>query len=55
MERPFGNTQARDGNRIYYRRQDMTQKGELLRFVAHNMKAYFIQEAWAKVFKNLSK
>ena len=55
VERPFGNTHARDGNKMYYRLQDMRRKGELLRYIAHNMKAYFMQEAWAKVFKNLSK
>lgn len=54
VERPFGNCYLRDGNKLWYRRPDMKQKGEVLRFIAHNMKAYFMQEAWAKVFKNLS-
>lgn len=52
-ERPFGNTYLRDKNRIYYKRPDMKQKGETLRFIAHNMKAYFMQGGWEKVFKNL--
>lgn len=55
VERPFANMQLRDGNKIWYKRPDMKQKGELLRFIGHNMKAYFMQEAWFKVFKNLSK
>ncbi|MFX0132435.1 MAG: hypothetical protein ACFFDN_02190 [Candidatus Hodarchaeota archaeon] len=55
VERPFANTYSRDGNKLYYRRQDMRQKGELLRFIAHNIKAYMMQEAWSKVFKNLLK
>jgi len=54
VERPFGNISLRDGNKLWYKRPDMRQKGEILRFIAHNMKAYFMQEAWAKVFKNLS-
>ncbi|MHA1131443.1 MAG: hypothetical protein ACTSQQ_11635, partial [Candidatus Helarchaeota archaeon] len=52
-ERPFGNTYLRDKNRLYYKRPDMKQKGETLRFIAHNMKAYFMQGGWEKVFKNL--
>lgn len=52
-ERPFGNTYLRDKNRLYYKRPDMKQKGEILRFIAHNMKAYFMQGGWEKVFKNL--
>lgn len=54
-ERPFGNTYMRDKNRIYYKRPEMKQKGEILRFIAHNMKAYFMQDGWSKVFKNLSR
>lgn len=52
-ERPFGNMTLRDGNKIQYKRPDMKRKGELLRFIAHNMKAYFMQEAWDKIFIKL--
>ena len=55
VERPFRNTHARDGNKIYYRRQDMRQKSELLRYIAHNIKALFMQDVWSSVLKNLSK
>ena len=51
-ERPFGNMFCRDGNKIHYKRPDMKEKGELLRVIAHNMKAYFMQEAWGKIFTN---
>jgi len=53
-ERPFGNTCMRDENKNPYKRADMIRKGEILRCIAHNMKAYLMQEGWAKVFKNLS-
>jgi len=52
-ERPFGNMTLRDGNKIHYKRPDMKRKGELLRFITHNMKAYFMQEAWGKIFVKL--
>lgn len=55
VERPFGNTTLRDGNKLWYKRPDMRQKGKILRFIAHNMKAYYIQESWAKVFKKFSR
>ena len=53
-ERPFGNLTVRDGNMLHYRRPDMKRKGELLRYIAHNMRAYFMQEAWTKIFQRLS-
>jgi len=53
-ERPFGNLTVRDGNRLHYRRPDMKRKGELLRYIAHNMKAYLMQDAWTHIFKRLS-
>jgi len=37
-ERPFGNLFCRYGNKLHYRRKDMRHKGELLRFVAHNIR-----------------
>ncbi|MHA1267350.1 MAG: hypothetical protein ACTSRS_19080 [Candidatus Helarchaeota archaeon] len=54
VERPVGNMESRDGNKLYYKRPDMKEKGELLRIIAHNMKAYFMQEAWHKIFKRFS-
>lgn len=54
VERPVGNMKSRDGNKIHYKRPDMKAKGELLRTIAHNMKAYFMQEAWALVFTPFS-
>ena len=54
VERPIGNMESRDGNRIHYKRPDMKEKGEALRIIAHNMKAYFMQEAWYKIFQKLS-
>ena len=53
-ERPFGNLTVRDGNMLHYRRPDMKRKGELLRYIAHNMRSYFMQEAWTKIFQRLS-
>lgn len=55
VERPFGNMYLRDGNKIWYKRPDMKEKGELLRCIAHNMRAYFMQDAWGMVFEKLSK
>jgi len=52
-ERPFGNTTMRDGNKIYYKLPKMKQKAQVLRFIAHNMKAYFMQEAWSEIFVKL--
>ncbi len=54
-ERPFGNTTLRDGNKIWYRRPDMKEKGELLRCIAHNIKTFFMQESWSLVFTKLPK
>ncbi|MHA1427674.1 MAG: transposase [Candidatus Helarchaeota archaeon] len=54
VERPFGNMFCRDGNKIHYKSPNMKEKGELLRVIAHNMKAYFMQEAWLKIFKTFS-
>ncbi|NVM52566.1 MAG: hypothetical protein HWN66_02600 [Candidatus Helarchaeota archaeon] len=54
VERPFGNMEMRDGNKLHYKRPDMKRKGELLRIIAHNMKAYFMQEAWAQVLTKFS-
>jgi len=31
----------------------MKEKGEILRAIAHNMKAYFMQVAWGQIFTNL--
>lgn len=52
-ERPFGNTTMRDSNKIYYKLPNMKQKVQVLRFIAHNMKAYFMQEAWSEIFLKL--
>lgn len=54
-ERPFGNTTLRDGNKIWYKRSDMKQKGELLRCITHNIKTYFMQESWTRVFLKFPK
>jgi len=55
VERPFGNMYCWDGNKIHYKLTDMKVKGKLLRVIAHNMKMYFMQEAWGKVFTNFYK
>lgn len=44
---------CRDENKIHYKRPDMKEKGELLRAVAHDIRAYFMQESWGKVFTNI--
>jgi hypothetical protein len=54
VERPFGNMYLRDGNKLHYRRPDMKRKGELLRAIAHNMKACFMQDAWGQTLTNFS-
>jgi len=54
VERPVGNMERRDGNKIHYKRPDMKKKGELLRAFAHNTKAYFMQEAWHEIFTRFS-
>ncbi|MHA1268018.1 MAG: hypothetical protein ACTSRS_22555, partial [Candidatus Helarchaeota archaeon] len=54
VERPVGNMERRDGNKIHNKRPDMKRKGELLRAFAHNTKAYFMQEAWHELFTRFS-
>jgi len=55
VERPFGNAYCRNGNKLHYRREDMRRKGELLRYIAHNIKAYLRKQAWDTVFKKITK
>jgi len=46
VERPIGNRKARDGGTLNYRRPDMQRKGLLLKYIAHNISAFFTQKAW---------
>jgi len=45
--------QAKYSPTAYRKRKKVERQGEILRVIAHNMKAYFMQEAWGKIFTNL--
>ena len=51
VERPIGNRAARDGGTLNYRRPDTRRKGLILKYIAHNMRAYSTQLAWQELLK----
>ncbi len=51
VERPIGNREARDGSTLNYRRPDMQRKGLLLKYIAHNIRALFTQQAWPEILR----